>query len=191
LNNVMALKLYMHFIDEHILKFAVCSVDLMHTKFISMNSSLYSILLHVHSVGRWVVLLLLLIAIFNSMVAGGRPFIKSDNTTGLLLTISADIMLLIGLALWYFGGYGYQQIKSQGMSTVMHDPVARFFAVEHIVAMIIANIFMHIGKAQAKKKIADNIKHRRTVIWYLLALIIILISIPWPFMQVGSGRGWY
>ena len=43
----MALKLYMHFIDEHILKFAVCSVDLMHTKFISMNSSLYSILLHV------------------------------------------------------------------------------------------------------------------------------------------------
>jgi hypothetical protein len=156
-----------------------------------MNSSLYSILLHAHSVGRWVVLLLLLIAIFNSMVAGGRPFIKSDNTTGLLLTISADLMLLIGLALWYFGPKGYQRIQTQGMNTVMQDPVSRFFAMEHIIAMIIAIIFIHIGKAQAKKKVADNIKHRRTVIWYLLALIVILISIPWPFMQVGSGRGWF
>ena len=161
------------------------------SKFNSMNNDLYSILLHVHSAGRWVVLLLILIAIFNSMVAGGRPFIKSDNTTGLLLTISADLMLLIGLALWYFGPNGYQRIQTQGMSTVMHDPVARFFAVEHIAAMVIAIIFIHIGKAQAKRKIADNIKHRRTMIWYLLALIIILISIPWPFMQSGSGRGWY
>src|SRR3954469_21829796 len=156
-----------------------------------MNSSLYSILLHAHSIGRWVILLLLLIAIFNSLVAGGRPFIKSDNTTGLLLTISADLMLLIGLALWYFGAYGYHQIQNQGMNTAMQDPVARFFAVEHITAMVFAIIFIHIGKAQAKKKIADNIKHRRTVIWYLLALIVILISIPWPFMQVGAGRGWY
>src|SRR3954463_15940231 len=99
-----------------------------------MNSSLYSILLHVHSVVRWVILLLLVIAIFNSLVAGSRPFIKSDNTTGLLLTISADLMLLIGLALWYFGPTGYQQIQAQGMDTVMQDPVARFFAVEHITA---------------------------------------------------------
>ena len=32
-----------------------------------MNSDLYVILLHLHSVGRWIVLLLLLIAIFNSL----------------------------------------------------------------------------------------------------------------------------
>lgn len=151
---------------------------------------MYSILLHAHSILRWVVLLLLLIAIFNSLVAGGRPFIKSDNTTGLLLTISADLMLLIGLALWYLGGY-FQQIQSRGMNSVMQDPVARFFAVEHITAMIIAIIFIHIGKAQARKKVADNIKHRRTVIWYLLALIIILVSIPWPFIQAGSHSHWY
>jgi predicted Na+-dependent transporter len=156
-----------------------------------MNSSLYSILLHAHSIGRWVILLLLVIAIFNSMVAGGRPFIKSDNTTGLLLTISADLMLLIGLVLWYFGPTAYQQIQARGMNTVMQDPIARFYAVEHITAMVIAIIFIHIGKAQAKKKIADNLKHRRTVIWYLLALIVILISIPWPFVQAGSGRGWF
>lgn len=157
-----------------------------------MNSSLYSILLHTHSVGRWLILLLLLIAIFNSAVAGGRPFIKSDNTTGLLLTSVTDLMFLIGLALWYFGPNGYKVIENAGgMSAVMKDPVQRFFAVEHITAMLIAVILIHIGKAQAKRKIADNIKHRRTVIFYLIALIVILISIPWPFTQAGAGRGWY
>ena len=101
-------------------------------------------------------------------------------------------MLLIGLVLWFFGPFGYNQIQnSGGMDAVMKDPVARFFAVEHITAMVIAIIFIHIGKAQARKKIADTIKHRRTVIWYLLALIIIVISIPWPFLQSGAGRGWY
>jgi hypothetical protein len=157
-----------------------------------MNSSLYSILLHAHSAGRWLVLLLLLIAIFNSAVAGGRPFIKSDNTTGLLLTSVTDLMFLIGLVLWYFGPTGYHQIENAGgMSAVMKDPVQRFFAVEHITAMLIAVILIHIGKAQAKRKIADNLKHRRTVIFYLIALIVILISIPWPFTQAGTGRDWY
>jgi len=157
-----------------------------------MNGGLHNILLHLHSAGRWLVLLLLVIAIFNSLVAGGRPFIKSDNRTGLLLTIVVDLMLLIGLALWYFGPYGYEQIQNAGsMSAVMKDSTARFFAVEHITAMLIAVILIHIGKAQAKKSISDRAKHRRTVIYYLIALIIILVSIPWPFMQNGAGRGWY
>jgi hypothetical protein len=157
-----------------------------------MNGDLYNILLHIHSSGRWVVLLLLVIAIFNSLVAGGRPFIKSDNRTGLLLTIAVDLMFLIGLALWYFGPKGYQLIQNAGgMSAVMKDPVTRFFAVEHITAMLIALILIHIGKAQAKKSISDSAKHRRTVIYYLVALIVILLSIPWPFMQSGAGRGWY
>ena len=157
-----------------------------------MNATIYNILLHIHSGGRWVVLLLLVIAIFNSLVAGGRPFIKSDNRTGLLLTISADLMLLIGLALWYFGPYGYHQIENAGgFSATMKDPTARFFGVEHITAMLIAIILMHIGKAQAKKSISDSAKHKRTVVYYLLALIVILASIPWPFMQSGAGRGWY
>jgi hypothetical protein len=157
-----------------------------------MNSSLYSVLLHAHSAGRWLLLLLLLIAIFNSAVAGGRPFIKSDHRTGLWLTTVTDLMFLIGLVLWIFGPSGYQAIKNAGgMSAVMKDPVQRFFAMEHITAMLIAVILIHIGKAQAKKKIADNAKHRRTVIFYLIALIVILISIPWPFVQAGTGRGWY
>ena len=157
-----------------------------------MNAQLYTVLVHLHSVGRWIVLILLLIAIFNSMVAGKRPFIKSDNRTGLILTIFADLMLLIGLALWFLGPRGYNIAQTDaGMGEVMKDPFSRFFVVEHFVGMLIAIILIHIGKAQAKKKISDQAKHRRTMIFYLIALLIILVSIPWPFRQIGAASNWY
>ena len=107
-------------------------------------------MLHAHSVGRWIVLLLLLFAIINSLLAGNRPYIKSDNRLGLLLTIFADLMLLIGVYLYFVGPLGYKAMQS-GMSTVMKDPYNRFFAVEHLAGMLIAIILIHIGKAQGRR----------------------------------------
>jgi protein-S-isoprenylcysteine O-methyltransferase Ste14 len=156
-----------------------------------MNSDMYSFLLHLHSILRWVVLLLLLVAIFNSLVAGERPFIRTDARTSSIMVGFADLMLLIGLALWYFGPRGYKFIENMGMSAVMKDPYARFFAIEHITAMVLAIILLHIGKVQGRKAISDKAKHKRTLLFYVLALLIILISIPWPFRQIGAGSHWY
>lgn len=154
-----------------------------------MSPDTYSLLVHLHSIGRWIVLLLLLIAIFNSLVAGKRPWIRTDARTGTILVIFADLMLLLGLAIWYFGPKGYKYIESMGLSGVMKNSMTRFFAVEHLVMMLIAIILIHIGKVQGRKPISDRAKHRRTLIFYLLALIIILAAIPWPFRQAGSH--WY
>lgn len=156
-----------------------------------MNTSLYSAMLHVHSAGRWVVLLLLLFAILNSLIAGKRPYIRTDNRLGLLLTIAADLMLLVGIYLWFVGDWGYKLIQNNGMSAVMKDATLRFFAVEHLAGMLIAIILIHIGKAQGRKAISDKAKHRRTMIFYLVALLIILASIPWPIREAFAGRGWY
>lgn len=156
-----------------------------------MSPDIYSFLVHLHSVLRWVVLLLLLVAIFNSLVAGNRPFIKTDARTGSILTGFADLMLLLGLVMWYFGPRGYKIIQAMGMSAAMKDPYSRFFAVEHLAGMFIAIILLHIGKSQGKKAISDKAKHKRTLVFYLLALLIILVSIPWPFRQIGTGSHWY
>jgi hypothetical protein len=157
-----------------------------------MDMTFYNVMLHVHSVGRWIVLLLLLFAIFNSLIAGSRPYIKSDNRLGLFLTIAADLMLLVGIYLYVVGPRGYKMFQAEGgMGAVMKDPGTRFFAVEHIAGMLIAVILMHIGKAQGRKAMSDRAKHRRTMIFYLLALLIILVSIPWPFRAVGAASGWF
>jgi hypothetical protein len=155
-----------------------------------MDATLYQVLVHAHSVGRWIVLLLLLFAILNSLIAGNRPFIRTDNRLGLLLTIFADLMLLIGLALWAFGTNGYTAIKNSGGIGNL-TPQTRFIAMEHTVLMLVAIILIHIGKAQAKKPIGDRAKHRRTLLFYFIALLVILISIPWPFLANGAGRGWF
>ncbi|MDQ3278386.1 MAG: hypothetical protein M3Q06_08665 [Bacteroidota bacterium] len=157
-----------------------------------MEVTLYDVMRHIHSVGRWVVLLLLLFAIFNSLIAGSRPYIKSDNRLGLFLTIATDLMLLVGIYLYVVGPRGYKMFQAPGgMGEVMKEPTYRFFAVEHLVGMLIAVILIHVGKAQGRKAMSDRAKHRRTMIFYLLALLIILVSIPWPFRAIGAASGWY
>jgi uncharacterized membrane protein len=152
---------------------------------------MYTGLLHLHSFGRWIILVLLLVAIFRSATAGNRPFEKGDRTTGLLLTIFTDIQLLVGIYLWAVGPWGYKNISANGMGGVMSESTQRFFAVEHLAGMLIALVLIHIGKAQSKKNISDRAKHKRTFIFYLIALLIILASIPWPIREVGAGRGWF
>lgn len=155
------------------------------------NPGLYNAFLHVHSVVRWIVLLLLIFAILNSLIAGNRPYIRTDNRLGILLTIFTDLMLVAGIYLYFMGPRGYRMMEGKGMSDIMKDATTRFYVVEHMAGMLIAIILIHIGKAQGRKKISDRAKHRRTMIFYLLALLIILASIPWPFREIGVGRGWY
>lgn len=148
-------------------------------------------LLHLHSFLRWAIILLFLIAIFKSFGAGNKPFTKAHKTAGLLLMICFDINVLIGLAQWFLGNFGLKSIQSIGMGSVMKDSVLRFFGIEHILGMLIALVLVHIGKSYAKKNVADNVKHRKTVLYFIIALIITLGSIPWPFLAAGQGRGWF
>lgn len=152
---------------------------------------MYQTLVQLHSIGRWIVLLFLLIAIFRSVSAGNTLYTIRDKRIGLLLTGFSDLMLLTGIYLWFAGPWGYKQIEAVGMGGTMKNPVTRFYGIEHLVGMLIAIILIHIGKAQGKKAIPDKTKHRKSALYYILALIIILASIPWPFRESGAGRGWF
>ena len=152
---------------------------------------MYTGMLHLHSFLRWVILLLLLIVIFRSLTAGSRPFNNTDRKFGLFTMIACDVMLLIGLYLWFAGAYGLNSFENLGMKEIMSNKIIRFFSVEHFAGMIIAIALVHVGKSFAKKKLPDTVKHKRTLIFFGLALLIILISIPWPFREVGAGKGWF
>jgi hypothetical protein len=147
-------------------------------------------LLHLHSLLRWIILILLLVAIYKSFADRNKTFTTGHRKTGLFLMICADVMLLVGLYQWFTGPWGLKSIQSNGMSNVMKNALLRFFAVEHFIGMLIAIILIHIGYSYSKKNIPDSVKHKRALVFYGLALLIILISIPWPFRAVGAGRGW-
>ena len=48
-------------------------------------------------------------------------------------------------------------------------------------SVLIAIVFITIGSAKAKRISNDIKKFKTTAVWFTLGLIIILISIPWPF----------
>jgi len=152
---------------------------------------MYTGMLHLHSVLRWVLLLLLLVAIVRSIADKNNSFTEGHRKTGLFLMICADLMLLVGLYQWITGPLGLKSIQANGMAVVMKDASLRFFAVEHFVGMLIAIILIHIGYGYAKKNVSDSIKHKKAILYYLLALILILLVVPWPFREVGAGRTWF
>ena len=122
-------------------------------------------------------------------MTAGKPFTAGDKKTGLFLMIAAHTTLLIGLYQWIVGPWGLKNMENMGMGAAMKDPVARFYGVEHLTGMIIAIVLITIGRGVSKKSIPDRAKHKKTFWFFLVALLIILVSIPWPF-RVGIARPW-
>ncbi|TDH21474.1 hypothetical protein EXU57_19970 [Segetibacter sp. 3557_3] len=148
---------------------------------------MYQGLVHLHNLGRWVVIVLLFLAIINAIrgLSGTRPYGKGDSRVALFLMIAAHIMLLVGLYQWIAGPWGLQNIQNLGMGGVMKDSVYRFWAIEHITGMLIAIILITIGKGVGRKQVNDATKHRRSFWLFLVAMIIILVTVPWPFREVA------
>lgn len=153
---------------------------------------MYNGMLHLHSVLRWIILILLLVCIYKSFADKAKPFTSSHQKMGMILMIVADVMLLVGLYQWFAGDWGLKSIQRNGFGEIMkkENAILRFYAVEHITLMLIAIILIHIGYSFAKKNVPDTTKHKRTLLYYGLSLLIILIAIPWPFRNVGAGRHW-
>ena len=156
-----------------------------------MEQGLLYYLLPIHNLFRWVILILLLIGIVNAAAGmnSNKPFTKSDKTVGLFLMIFSHTQFLIGLYQWFVSAFGLQLIRAYGFAAVMKDNAMRFWAVEHITGMLIAIILITIGRGASKKNIIDRAKHRRTFWFFFIALVVILISIPWPFRE-AIGRPW-
>jgi hypothetical protein len=141
------------------------------------------IILILHNLFRWAVLIFGLWTLANALTGffSKRKYSSNDNRSNLFFMISCDIQLLIGLILYYSNGW-FDRLKDLGNN--MKDPVNRFFTMEHTTLLIIAWILVHIGRAKVKTAQTDNAKHKRMLIFFGIALLLIVISIPWPFRQL-------
>jgi uncharacterized membrane protein len=148
---------------------------------------MYNGLLHLHNILRWVILILLIVMIIRHITGNNKNQLisPSDKKFGLFLMIAADITLLIGLYQWFTGAFGMKAISEHGMAEVMRDGQLRFFAVEHMIGMLLGIFSIHLGYNRSKK-VGSNL-HRSATVWYVVALVIIFLSIPWPF-RGDAGR---
>ncbi len=147
-------------------------------------------LLHAHSGLRWIVLILMIATIADSAIRMYRPFKESERKLALFALISMHTQLLIGILIYIFSP-AMRSIFAGHPEDIMGVSANRFWVVEHPLMMIIAVILVTVGYSRAKRQSEHWAKHRMTFFYYLAALLLILLSIPWPFREVGLGRGWF
>lgn len=147
---------------------------------------MYSLLLAAHSLWRWLVLLSLLYAIFRGIRGQIKrlPFLKADDTIRHVTATIAHIQLTIGYAL-YFSSPVISYFRSH-FRTAVHEPELLFFGLIHVIGMTISIILITIGSSLAKRKTSDMDKFRTMTAWFILALIAIFITIPWPFSPLAN-----
>ena len=147
---------------------------------------MYSSALWLHSWLRWAVLVTGLVAWVRAI--GGktarRPWTPQDELWGLLLTISVDLQFLVGLVLYLFLS-PITRLGLRNFSAAMQIPVARFFTIEHLIGMIAGIALVHIARVKIRKAGDADRKHRLAMVLYGIALVLIIISIPWPGMPVS------
>jgi hypothetical protein len=150
-----------------------------------------SYILPLHNILRWAVLLFAVWTLFSALsgVIGKRNYTSGDNKGSLFFMISCDIQLLVGLIL-YFNGAWFESLKAN-TKAVMSNAGPRFFAMEHVLMMIIAWLLVHIGRSMVKRTAIDAQKHKRSLIYFGIAIIIILAMVPWPFRDVAIARPWF
>jgi hypothetical protein len=137
-------------------------------------------LLHTHNLFRWLVLIVIVLAVVFAFIGWfkKRDWTKKDNITGLILTIFMDIQFLVGIILYAFVS-PLTKAAFSDFGAAMKNSALRFYAVEHILLMIIALVLVHIGRSKSKKAVAPWKKHRVAAIYYGIALVLILAAIPW------------
>jgi hypothetical protein len=113
-----------------------------------------------------------------------RPWTPQDEMWGLLLTISVDLQLLVGLVLYFFLS-PITRIGIRNFAAAMQINVARFFTVEHAIGMIAAIALVHVGRVKIRKAAEPARKHRLAMILFGIALVLTIISIPWPGLPVS------
>ena len=142
---------------------------------------MYSVLLTIHSLVRWLVLISLLVAVYRAYKGwlGNEKFTRFDNAIRSVTVTTSHIQLVLGISLYcispvvrYFLTY---------FKKAVHEREIRFFGMEHITMMVIAIVLLTVGSAKSKRQNTDQQRFKTMAIWFTIALIIIFASIPWEF----------
>jgi hypothetical protein len=146
----------------------------------------YVLVLTIHSFIRWIAVILGVLATVYAFRGwfGQKAWNTFDNRLGLWFTLSLDIQTLIGLVLYAFLS-PITTLAFQDFGGAMKHAETRFWAVEHIMMMVIAVILAHVGRVLSKKGKTPLQQHRGAALLYLVTMIVLFLAIPCPFSRIA------
>ena len=135
---------------------------------------MHDVVLILHSWVRWAAIVVGFLALATTVAS--RPG-ASAGRAGLFFTVVLDIQFLLGLILLLttnaFSDFG----------ATMRDPIARFYTVEHETIMIVAIALAHMGRVLARKASTPAAARTRTIVFFTLSVVLLIVGTPWPGMR--------
>jgi len=149
-------------------------------------NTLYTITLFLHSWNRWLILVAGIIVLASAIkgISAKSDYSPFQKRWSLIFLSSLHLQLLVGLVMYFFlSPFTAQAFDNFGAA--MKDSVLRFWAVEHTFVNLIAIGLAQTGSILIKKAGSQALKHKRTLIWTGIALVLILAMIPMGMMGVA------
>jgi hypothetical protein len=152
---------------------------------------IYGIFLVLHSIVRWLVLPLGLAAVVSALAARSKaaPYTPHHRTLGTLFVSTLHLNVLLGILL-YVALSPTTQAGFADFGAAMKNSALRFFLIEHPFGMIVGTVVATIGAVQVKATSDAARKHTRAAAFFGGALVIVLLSVPWPFYPAGRPLFW-
>lgn len=140
---------------------------------------MYQIILSLHHYISFIALALLAYATINGAIGSNseKMFQEIDRKINVFALISTHTMLLLGIALLFVSPIATAAFAD--MKIAMKDPILRKAIVEHPTTNIIAVVLATIGNAKSKKAIGNGRKFKVSMIYFGLALLLILSRLPY------------
>lgn len=128
-----------------------------------------------HSGWAYIALLLLVLAVINSVIGmnSKKEFTAKDRKIALFGLIATHIQLVVGLILYFVSPLGLASFGQMAESDI------RIPSMEHPLVNIIAIVLITIGWSKHKKATTNEAKFKSIAIFYGLGLLLILSRIPW------------
>jgi hypothetical protein len=142
---------------------------------------MYTLFLILHSWLRWIAIAA---GVGATAAATGSPTGGAGQRAGLFFMIAMDLQMLIGLLLYLFISPTTTAIF-QNFGAAMRDPVARFWAVEHVTMMVAAVVLAHLGRVLARRAKTPASARMRQLICFGLATLLMIAGTPWPGTRAG------
>ena len=136
---------------------------------------MYEIIQKLHSGWAYLALLILVIAVVNSIIglSSKKEFTEKDRKIGLFALAAIHTQLLIGFIVYFFSPLGFASLGQ------MKDAAIRLTSLEHPLINIIGIVLITIGWSKHKKLTTSESKFKTFSIYYGLGLVLILSRIPW------------
>ena len=146
---------------------------------------MYSAVLTIHSWMRWITLGLAICATVNAFrQPQGTGARLPGRWWDTLFMLAVDLQVLFGLVL-YFGLSPFTQQAMTNIGLAMRTPALRFWALEHAGGMFAAVILVRIGRVMAANARNLALARTRRLVFFALATVVMLGSIPWPGLANG------